>query len=284
MNRAKAKPLFDRAQDIVLWPSRRIRQCAAAHRVFLTRNDKALAALTDTARGDRAFIVGLGPSLQAPDLERFKDLPSLSCNKCFLAFGETAWRPDIYHVAGINPALNNRSEILNTDFGPRCIPVHTRVVKPVLKAQTGALFHDYRGSMQKRRFGEPAYLRKNIAEGLFKGGRTAIIALIQIAYAIGYNEVILIGVDFNYAIPLPSAGKTNVPPGTVVSNGESQHFHKDYFKSGDRWAIPKLDEQRIAFQYCREAYERTGRRLLNASRNTKLDVIERVDFDSLDLD
>jgi hypothetical protein len=45
--------------------------------------------------------------------------------------------------------------------------------------------------------------------------------------------------------------------------------------------VPKVELQRNAFQKASQVYAESGRKLINASRKTKLDVIERGDFDAL---
>jgi hypothetical protein len=47
--------------------------------------------------------------------------------------------------------------------------------------------------------------------------------------------------------------------------------------------MPLLDQQRREFSMMKWVFESTGRKIYNASRKTKLDVFEQVDFDSLGL-
>jgi hypothetical protein len=75
----------------------------------------------------------------------------------------------------------------------------------------------------------------------------------------------------------PSLNRTNLD----LLEGEVNHFHADYRKPGETWIMPRLDRQRAEFVIAREFLEARGVKILNASRFTKLDVWERVDFDSL---
>ena len=72
----------------------------------------------------------------------------------------------------------------------------------------------------------------------------------------------------------------------IKVNFERAHFAKDYvaYKNGAP-TNSTIDEtmRRVGFSFKRakQAAEQMGFKIYNASRRTKLDVFERVDFDSL---
>ena len=103
---------------------------------------------------------------------------------------------------------------------------------------------------------------------------------IQLAYAMGCSEVFLVGVDFSFQGG-SRTGQTCESGDVLKSEGERNHFHPEYRKPGETWTVPRLKEQEHAFKFCRAAFERSGRRLYNASRNTALTVLERVSFDDV---
>jgi len=83
----------------------------------------------------------------------------------------------------------------------------------------------------------------------------------------GFNEVILIGVDHNFE----TKGKANT---TIVSQGDDpNHFHPGYFGKGFRWQLPDLEMS--------EVFEKDNRIVLDATIGGKLTVFDKVDFDSL---
>ena len=96
----------------------------------------------------------------------------------------------------------------------------------------------------------------------------------------GFKEVYLIGIDFNFT--LGKVTNINSVSGQIIeSEGESNHFHKDYRKPGETWTMPMLEEQTIAFYFAEYQYSNNGRKLLNASRITKLTSIPLVNFDDV---
>ena len=69
------------------------------HGLRASLNYQKLAALKDKHQGKRAFIIGNGSSLRISDLDRLTGEITFACNKIYLAFDQTQWRPT-YYVAG----------------------------------------------------------------------------------------------------------------------------------------------------------------------------------------
>jgi hypothetical protein len=97
----------------------------------------------------------------------------------------------------------------------------------------------------------------------------------QLAYYMGFQQVILIGVDHNFK----DKGEAHK---LVTSTGaDENHFHPDYFGKGVKWQLPDLETSEIAYQFAREAYEADGRQILDATVGGKLTIFPKVDFTSL---
>ena len=88
-------------------------------------------------------------------------------------------------------------------------------------------------------------------------------------------------VDFHFEDKSIHTGRFEKGNEVIISVGEQNHFHPDYRKAGDTWTIPRLDKQREEFLKARQMYEAAGGKIYNASRQTKLDAWERVDFDQV---
>ena len=109
---------------------------------------------------------------------------------------------------------------------------------------------------------------------VWEGGTVTYIAL-QVAYYLGFQEVILVGVDHNYV----TQGKPNA---TVASQGDDpNHFSPGYFGKGFRWQLPDLETSERGYRLARQAYAAAGRRVLDATVGGKLAVFPKVDYNSL---
>jgi len=91
----------------------------------------------------------------------------------------------------------------------------------------------------------------------------------------GFKQVILIGVDHSFQ-------SKGTPHSTVVSKGDDQdHFDPSYFGKGFRWQLPDLETSEQAYHLAREAYEKDGREILDATIGGKLAIFPKVDYPSL---
>ena len=95
----------------------------------------------------------------------------------------------------------------------------------------------------------------------------------QFAYSMGANPVILFGVDHSF--------KTEGSANTIeVRKGEDvNHFDPNYFAAGQRWGIPNLDGSELAFQKAKEAFEKDGRTIYDATINGKLQIFPKITVD-----
>jgi hypothetical protein len=94
----------------------------------------------------------------------------------------------------------------------------------------------------------------------------------QIAYYMGFQEVILIGVDHSFST-------TGKPHATVTSQGDDpNHFAANYFGKGFRWQLPDLETSELAYRLAKEQFERAGREIVDATIGGKLQVFRKVDY------
>lgn len=238
-------------------------------------NKAKISKLRAKHHGQRAFIIGMGPSLKTADLDLLTNDITFACNKIYLGFNDTRWRPTYYSVADVLVSELNQVEIntvksdkifmdcVKKDFEDRAditwihnlAPIHTKDGQRIFK----------------------------ISEDLFRGaygGFTVLYLQIQLAIYMGIKEIYLIGVDFSFDVS-KSTGEDCEHGEVLENNGEVNHFHKDYRKDGEKWTYPRLDMQVKAFEAAKKFADERGIKIYNASRSTKLEVFEKVDFDDL---
>lgn len=259
-----------------------VSRALAARQIYVRPRERRLAALEGKHDGQRAFILGMGPSLKVDDLNLLKNELTFACNKIFLAFKDTDFRPSYYSVCDILVAENNYDRILETDFG-KAQAIHARLTSPWLSEHKGALFYEYcRKQMLDPEMEANPTFPKFFAQGIIGGGCSILIDQIQIAWLMGCREIVVLGLDFSFSYHKEDLTGEGSRSGEVLeSKGEVNHFHRDYRKPGEKWTVPMMDEQRRGFDYCRKFIEMSGGRLLNASRTSKLDVLPRVDLEEL---
>ena len=223
---------------------------------------RRLAQLKDIHRGERCFIIGNGPSLKQTDLSRLKGEYTLGQNRIYLAFPEMGFSTSYYLSVNDLVVEQCADEIQNLKM-PRFVSWRSR---KWLKPQENLFFIHTTYTGEK--------FATDIRERVWEGGTVTYTSL-QVAYFLGFSQVILVGVDHNYV----TAGKPNA---TVVSQGDDpNHFDPGYFGKGFRWQLPDLVQWEEAYRLARRTYEADGRTVLDATIGGKLKVFTKVDYNSL---
>jgi hypothetical protein len=233
------------------------------------RNDERLAALKDVHRGRRAFLIGNGPSLTAADLSLLKDEITFASNKIYLIYDQTDWRPTYLTCCDAVVARNLKERFLGI---------------PTPKIFAFGVAECYQDCMDEITWVNPPTPAGDAEWDAIKGfraGHSVVNLDIKLAYWMGITELYVIGLDFSFVVPQTATGEEVFGNKVIVSEGEVNHFHPDYRPAGEEWTVPKLDEQRQEFVQARRFLEARGAAIYNASRQTKLDVWDRVDLDTV---
>ncbi|GHC06784.1 6-hydroxymethylpterin diphosphokinase MptE-like protein [Cerasicoccus arenae] len=255
---------------------RGVHQLAGIANIALGDNDRRILSLKDRHRGETAFVLGNGPSLKAADLDLLKPYVTFASNKIYLAYESTDWRPTYYSLLDVLVAENNRDCIRGVEstkiFSSDAESYLGDAVTPDITWVHGLY---YNPSHQDRDF----KFSTNALTGTHSGWSVVYFQL-QLAHYMGFTKVYLLGLDFSFALS-PTTGAQSAHGEVLKSEGEVNHFHPDYRKPGETWTVPRLDLQCKAFVAARRAFESSNRKLINASRQTKLDILERQDLDSV---
>ena len=256
------EPLWRSASDLRYALVRASQWPAATFHPWRRESIRQLTALKDKHRGQRAFIIGNGPSLKQTDLTRLQGEFTFGMNRIYLAFPELGFTTTYY--VSINSLVIEQcaDEIRNLPI-PKFLSWRShQLIQPT--KDTAFLHTTYTGP----KFASDARGR------LWEGATVTYVAL-QLAYHMGFQQVILIGVDHNFT----TQGKPNA---TVTSQGDDpDHFHASYFGKGFRWQLPDLDTSERGYHMARQAYEADGREVLDATVGGKLTVFQKVDYNSL---
>lgn len=230
---------------------------------------RRLAALRDARKGQRAFIIGNGPSLKQTDLAKLKNEFTFGLNRIYLMFPELGFPTSC--LVSINDLVIEQ-----------CAAEMAALEIPKFFAwRSRRHFVSHQSSVISRKL--PTFLyttytgpkfSRDVRWRVWEGATVTNVAL-QLAFHMGFQQVILIGVDHNFA----SKGDANK---TVVSDGDDpNHFSPAYFGKGFRWQLPDLETSEIAYCLARDAYQKAGREVLDATIGGKLTIFPKVDYYSL---
>jgi len=252
-----------RAASEARYALKRLSQWPAATLHPLRRESiRCLGEFKDVHRGRRCFIIGNGPSLKQTDLSLLKDEFTFGMNRIYLAFPELGFTTT-YYVSINSLVVEQCAEEIRSLSIPKFLSWRSRdLIRPAPELMF--LHTTYTG---------PKFARD--ARGRLWEGATVTYVALQLAYHMGFQQAILIGVDHNFSTQ-------GAPNTTVVSQGDDpDHFHKGYFGKGFRWQLPDLDTSEQGYRMARQAYEAAGREVLDATVGGKLSVFPKVEYNSL---
>lgn len=248
-----------------LWP-------AAQFHPWRRESIRNLKRFKDIHTGERCFIIGNGPSLKKTDLSYLKDEFTFGLNRIYLMFPELGFSTSYY--LSINSLVIEQcaQDILALKM-PRFLSWRSREFIRKALGEERKLPVDPPLS-----FLHSTYTGKKFAydaSGRIWEGATVTYVAMQLAFYMGFRQVILIGVDHSFN----TKGKPNT---TIVSEGDDpDHFDSRYFGKGFRWQLPDLDTSEVAYQMAREAYNDADREILDATIDGKLTIFPKVEYQSL---
>jgi hypothetical protein len=246
---------------------RRLPQLPAAYlHPWRRESIRRLAALKDLHRGKRAFIIGNGPSLKNTDLSRLAGEFTFGMNRIYLLFPELGFSTTYLCVVN-DLVIEQTAADLAALTLPKFLSWRSRKFfqrdMPFQSLPT-FLYTTY----------ESPHFSTDVRGRVWESATVTNVAL-QLAFHMGFQQVILIGVDHSYT----AVGKPNT---TVTSQGDDpNHFSSAYFGKGFRWQLPDLDTSEIGYTFAREAYRKAGREVLDATVGGKLTIFPKVDYNSL---
>ncbi|MFA7272965.1 MAG: 6-hydroxymethylpterin diphosphokinase MptE-like protein [Crocinitomicaceae bacterium] len=243
---------------------------------LLKRDRKRISQLKDKFKGQRCFIVGNGPSLNELDLRLLKDEYSFAVNSIFYKTKEMGYKPTFFAVEDNHIIKDNLKELIDYQCEYMFFPSK-------FKSQIGKRSYrffanlDYSFYVSSNRFFEKSRFSKDCAKEIFCG-QTVTMINFQLAYYMGFTEIYLIGMDFNYEIP-----ESAIVDGTEITSTEADvnHFHPDYFGKGKKWNDPKLDFVLQSYKLAKEVFEQDGRKVYNATVGGKLELFDKINYSDL---
>ena len=225
------------------------------------RNMARLEALRNRHWGKRCFILGNGPSLRGADLGLLADEYVIGTNRIYLHPACKQWRR--WYYCAVNP---NVMEQYGREIGALDAVRFLSWEHRALVADGGPVL--WLDSSNEPRFSF------DLSRGLWQGATVTYVAM-QVAFHLGFTDVVLLGVDHHYE----RAGQPNK---LVTSDGaDPDHFSADYFGPGCRWQLPDLARSEVAYRLALLAYSQEGRQIRDATVGGRLDVFPKVEFAEL---
>ncbi|MEO1241793.1 MAG: 6-hydroxymethylpterin diphosphokinase MptE-like protein [Pseudomonadota bacterium] len=252
--------------------TRKLRYISAGKGLPLSQNEARLLSFKNKNLGERAFIIGNGPSLNKIDLRKLKNETTFGVNAIYLNKEKMGFLPTHHIVEDVFVAEDRALEI-NALEGPN--QWFGNYLRYCLTPKSNVCWLNI--ACDYRNYPGFPHFSDNAARIVWVGGTVSYIAM-QLAYFMGFKSVYLVGFDHSYSVPKEAEVKGRAITST---SDDPNHFHPDYFGKGYRWHDPRVDRMEQAYIRARAMYERAGRKLFNATVGGHLEVFDRVNFDDI---
>jgi hypothetical protein len=226
-----------------------------------------LARYQDIHRNERCFVIANGPSLNRLNLSSLAKERTISMNRAYLLYERWGFQPNYFVCIDELVLQRFAADICGLQM-PKFLSFNERRSFPGWQSDASLLFPRYRPRLRDRFSPDMTY-------ELTDGG-TVTYACLQLAYFMGFAEVILIGLDHSFV-------EKGTPSVAVVRDQErdESHCHPDYFPKGMKWYPPDLHRSELAYALARRAYDAGGRHILDATPDGKCTVFDKADYRTL---
>lgn len=192
------------------------------------------------------IIIGNGPSLKQVTNETLASLHSFGSNGILLRFNPT-------HYVAVNPlAIERFADLIRERSGVKYMPASCK--------------GRFKNVIPLHSHGIPLFSYDPL-RWVYEGHTVTFVSL-QLAFMMGFETVYLLGVDHRYKF----VGEPNQE--TVLAGPDMNHFDSRYFQDS-AWHNPDLERSEHAYELAREAYENDGRRIINCTPDSALEVFEK---------
>ena len=213
----------------------------------LARRDPRLDFLRDRHAGQRCVLVANGPSLNRTDLGALRAETVIGMNKIHLGLSAFGFYPRYYIAVNRKVIAQSAAEIKAL----RCVKLLGS------HADAGGIGADALTYLVNTAH-PPARFSRDLAWGLHEGW-TVTYAALQVAYHLGFEQVVLVGLDHRYEF----SGKPN--EARVMQGADPNHFAPGYFGGGQEWDNPDLARSEESYAIALDEFRRAGRRIQDAT-------------------
>ena len=228
--------------------------------------DPWLESAKDRHLGQRCFLLGSGPSLASLDPKQLEGELVMSLNGAAQLEG---LRSDYYMTVAHEWWKQNLQWLSSQKVGTR------RFLPPYVECcddgiPTSRMRVASADEATIRALDVPQAFCSDAARLVYLGG-TVVFPALQVLFHLGFTEVVLLGIDHSYQHVDEEAVQNSVPSSSL------EHFKPDYYTDPLRihCDIPAMER---AYRMALGAWEVDGRRLVNATPHTCLDIIPQVDL------
>ena len=233
--------------------------------------------IKDLYKGQRAFLIGNGPSLNRTPLHLLNDEFTMCFNRFDLMFDRLGWRPTMYMCIDNRVAENTAPKI------NEIVPLTRFAFFPDIHPRGG----DFREFIKDSNNIFWLSLESVSSPGSYETlptcstiGTVAHLGL-QVLVFMGFSPIYLVGIDLDYK-EHKTVVKDTKADWTATKDDDPSHFDPRYFGAGAKYHEPSPFKVLVSgFENDKEILDKKGIRVMNAGIGGLVETFPRVDFRSL---
>lgn len=230
---------------------------------MLDYQKKRLLTLRKRHEGEACVLVCNGPSLNRMDLSFLKNQTVIGLNKIFLGFKKFQFYPRYW--VSVNRKVIEQSHLQIRALN--CVKFISEHNSQGLVPEDALTYHLNTQSPKER-------FSTDLTQGLHEGW-TVTYAALQVAYFLGFQKVIIIGMDHNFAY----TGKPN--EAHTMQGADPNHFAPGYFAAGQQWDNPDIENSEASYRLAKHVFEKDGREIIDATLDGHCTIFEKRHYQTL---
>lgn len=223
-----------------------------------------LKLLKNSYKGEKCIIMGNGPSLKKTDWKLIKDKHVIGLNRINMLRKEMGFDPEF---------LVTIKDLVIEQFQEDIIqPNSIKFLDFKSASKLDRLVNLPNTFFISEKISLSGGFSKNLVDGWYRG-YTVTYAAMQVAYYLGFEKVLLIGVDHNFKTKGPARKN-------IISGGEDpNHFDPNYFGKGVKWALPDLDGSERFYSIAKTVFEQDSREIIDCTIDGKLNIFRKSELE-----
>lgn len=220
------------------------------------QNKTFISSIKDKYKDEKLFLIANGPSLKEMDLTLLKDKHVMCMNRFYIYFDKLGFTPEFLVCVEDLVLEQFASDFNDLDIKYKFVNWRKHKIIP-------------NSNFLKESFAFNPFFQTDLIKPTHFGG-TVTFACLQLAYYLGFKEIIIIGMDHNFK----EKGVANKIEVRKYEKDES-HFDSNYFPKGMRWKLPDLEKSEIGYQIAKDFFEKNDRKIIDCTINGKCTIFEK---------
>lgn len=224
-------------------------------------NREFLEGCQNKHKGETLYLLANGPSINKTNLNTLKGRNVMCMNRFYIKFKDLDFNPT-YLVCIEETVLDQFSDDFTKLEVPTFVNWRTRNKIPGVH-------------YLKESFNVSPFFQPDVTKPANTGGTVTFMCL-QLAYYMGFEKVIILGMDHSFK-ETGTAAKAEIR----TQEKDESHFDPNYFPKGMKWVLPDLQKSEYSYHLADMYYKNANREIIDATIGGKCPIFTKGKIEEL---